>query len=296
MKITFIIAEDWANAGWNVWSALYRYGMDVRLINLKPRFNFEAKYDLTFWNNKSKAADRISDTDLYVVFESGGTFNFIKKLGVKTSCPVIGVVNSSKFYHRPEQFESLRPLADFFVALTPNFPIEDITLLSQPVDERTFNLRTSYKIRNKYLTAAAAPFQNSDKAKKGLNIIESRLDNFKYIMGLPQHKVILEYDKYDLFTHGIYYAYGYTLIEAAMMGIPCFGSILDRDKNQLLLDGKYPIYNIGRSAEFVSPMLEYFSDEDNRRSAGTRMREWAIKYHSHKSCYENFNKIIKEKL
>ena len=79
-----------------------------------------------------------------------------------------------------------------------------------------------------------------------------------------------------------------------MMGIPCFGSILDRDKKHVLLDGEYPVYEIGQQGEKIPEMLEFFSSKENRILYGKKMREWAMKYHSQKACYETYKKLLGE--
>jgi len=295
VKIVGIAAQDWANAGYNVFQALKRYKLDAKLLTLfQHKGGFAGKYDIAYWCQKKKGNALISEADLYIIFESGGTTSYIRGLRLKDR-PRVLVVNSSSHYHRRGSFEVLHTFGDVLVGLTANYPSEDIKLCSQPVDERQFVVRGSYKqIGKENLCVGAAPFMVSHKKRKGLLKIESKIP-LHYIMG-EKHTNALKrmFNECDIFTHGIYVAYGYTLVEAAMMGIPCFGSIRDRDKKFLLLDNKYPVYDIGRQGEYISKMLEFFSSEENRRRQGQEMRRWAIKYHSQKACYNNFNKIFKE--
>ncbi len=291
MKIVGIAAKDWASAGFNVFQALQRYGMDARFICLYPHGRFTAKYDVMAWQDGPKAASLIADADIYFIFESGGTISFLNKLKLKDR-PRVLIVNSSSYYTAPSKLEALRPYGNVLVGLTANYPVDDIILGNQPVDERIFKCRGNYGLINNTICAGAAPFAESHKKKKGLKIIEKHM-SLHYIMGESHNRALSRISsECDIFTHGIYYAYGYTIIEAAMMGIPCFGSILDRDKKHLLLDGEYPIYDIGRQGERIPEMLEFFSDESNRKEAGEKMRRWAIKYHSQKACYETYKKIF----
>jgi glycosyltransferase involved in cell wall biosynthesis len=162
------------------------------------------------------------------------------------------------------------------------------------VDERLFTARENYRLRRKILIAGAAPFKSGDLKKKGIEIVKSKIPNLKLITGRSHEQALKEMAKCDIFTHGIYYAYGYTLIEAAMMGIPCFGSISDRDKKHVLLDGEYPVYEIGQQGEKISEMLEFFSSKENRIIYGKKMRRWAMKYHSQKACYKTYKKLLEE--
>lgn len=297
LKIVGIVAQDWANAAYNVFQSLKRYGMSASLITLyKHKGGFSGKYDIGYWNQRSRGNDLIRSADLYIIFESGGTIPFLKSLPLQNR-PRVLVVNSSSFYHKPSKFDAIRPFGDIMVGLTANYPVDDIILCNQPVDENKFKVRTNYnQIGTRGLCAGAAPYMNSHKTKKGLLTIEHKMP-LHYIMG-ETHDTALKrmLDECDIFTHGIYFAYGYTLVEAAMMAIPCFGSILDRDKKYLLLDGEYPVYDIGREGEKISEMLDFFSHQENREMVGKKLRQWALKYHSQKACFEMWTEIFQKVL
>jgi glycosyltransferase involved in cell wall biosynthesis len=297
VRIVGIAAQDWANAGFNSFQALKRYGADAHLLTLfAHKGGFAGKYDIKFWKDKDKGNELIKSADIYVIFESGGTTGYLKNLNLKDN-PRVLVVNSSSHYHRRGSFDKLKKHGDIMVGLTANYPSEDIILCSQPVDERLFKVRKNYgQIGKKALRAGAAPFMVSHKKRKGLLTIEKNMP-VHYIMGEPHEKALKRIlNECDIFTHGIYVAYGYTLVEAAMMAIPCFGSILERDKKYLLLDGEYPIYDIGREGQHIPEMLKFFSIEENRRFQGQKMRRWALEHHSQKAFYNNFTKILKELL
>ncbi len=293
MKVVGIVAIDWANAGWNVFQSLKRYGMDAHLINLRPRTIFNPKYDIQAWKEKKRAKDLIASADVYMVFESGDTVSLLPKWKLEKKSKVM-VINSSSHYKGKKIIAEIRKGFDCLVGLTLNFPIEGIKLGLQPVDEREFTVRKNYGLKQGTLVAGAAPFAPSHLKKKGLSIIQSEIKNLHLIMGKSHRAALKEMAKCDIFTHGIYYAYGYTLIEAAMMGIPCFGSILDRDKKHVLLEGEYPVYEIGQKGEKIPEMLEFFSSKENRIIYGKKMRGWAMKYHSQKACYETYKKLLEE--
>jgi len=306
MRVVFIAFKDYANAVHNISDALNRYGITSNVIMTKERTTegFTARYDVPFWTKKDKAMSLIEAADIYMICESGCVnykgkldFSFLKKIGFKRNKPTGMVVNSSVYYKNPEWFERVRQLADFYVALTINYPISGLKLGLQPVDENIFRVKTDYNTTE--LVAAAAPGWLRQKDAKGVSYIESKIENFRCIMASEFQDYPTILDRIfgcDIFTHGIYYAYGYTLIEAGMMGIPCFGSILDKDKKHVLLGGEYPVYDIGRRGEKIPEMLEFFSYEKNREIYGKKMRKWALKYHSQHACYKVYKKIFEEVL
>ena len=293
MKVVGIVAIDWANAGWNLFQSLKRYGMDAHLINLRPRRTFSPKYGMPAWKNHNKAQELIATADVYMIFESGGTVNLLSEWKLEKK-PKVMIVNSSNHYRGKKKIKEIRKGFDCLVGLTLNYPIEGIKLGLQPVDEREFTVREDYGLRREKLIAGAAPFKSGDLKKKGIDIVKSKISNLKLITGRSHQVALKGIAGCDIFTHGIYYAYGYTLIEAAMMGIPCFGSILDRDKKHVLLDGEYPVYEIGQQGEKIPEMLEFFSSQENREIYGKKMRRWAMKYHSQKACYETYKKLLEE--
>ncbi len=228
-----------------------------------------------------------------MIFESGGTVNLLPEWKLEKK-PKVMIVNSSIHYKGRKRMKKIRKGFDCLVGLTLNYPIEGIKLGLQPVDEREFTVREDYGLRRKKLIAGAAPFKSGDLKKKGIDIVKSKISNLKLITGRSHQAALKGIAGCDIFTHGIYYAYGYTLIEAAMMGIPCFGSILDRDKKHVLLEGEYPVYEIGQKGEKIPEMLEFFSSQENREICGKKMSRWAMKYHSQKACYETYKKLLEE--
>lgn len=304
MNVVFIARKDYANAVHNISDALNKYCINSNVIIMSPRktSDFTARYDIPFWSESKKARDLVRKADIYMICESGAVsssgyadFNFLRNFKFDRTKPKGLIVNSSFYYEKPEWFEKIKDVADFHVALTINYPIKGLKLGLQPANESLFKVKENYNTG--VLTAGAAPGWEKQKAAKGISIIEQKIKNFRCIMAseFKNYKSVLnEIYKCDLFTHGIYYAYGYTLIEAAMMGIPCFGSILERDKKHVLLDGEYPVYDIGKEGEKIPEMLEFFSNIKNREEYGKKMRKWAMKYHSQKACYEIYKKIFEE--
>ena len=296
MKVVGIVAHDWANTGWYTIQALRRYGMDAHLINIMPRKDFSPKYDIRAWQEKDKAKNLIAEADVYLIFEGSGARKRLHQWELKKK-PKALVINASSVYKDPSWVLEEAKNFDQLIGLNLNFPIyhlNNVKLGHLPTDERMFSVREDYSLQNKKLIAGAAPFMRKHLKTKGISIIQSKIKNLKLIMGYNHEGALKEMAKCDIFTHGIFYAYGYTLIEAAMMGIPCFGSILDGDKKHVLLDGEYPVYEIGRQGEKIPEMLEFFSSQENREIHGKRMREWAMKYHSLKACYEMYKKLLEE--
>ncbi len=296
MKVVGIVALDWANTGWYTFQALRRYGMDAHLINMFPRKDFSPKYDIRGWHYTDISRNLIDEADVYLVFESGGTTSFLHKWELKKK-PKVLVINSSSVYGDPSRVLDVRKDFDQLVGLNLNYPIyhlDNARMGFLPTDERMFSIREDYSLQNEKLIAGVAPFRKLHLKTKGIGIIGNQIGNFKIIMNYKHEEALKEIAKCDIFTHGIFYAYGYTLIEAAMMGIPCFGSILDEGKKHALLDGEYPVYEIGRKGEKIPEMLEFFSSQENREICGKKMRRWAMKYHSQKACYETYKKLLEE--
>ena len=301
ITVVGIVAMDWANAAWNVFQALKGHGMDAHLINLNkfggPFKNYQALYDVGAWTNegKKKAKKLIQEADVYQIFESGGTLSMIDtgEWRLKDR-PRLMCINSSTWYKvGPKQFKRhLKPRADMFACLTINMPIEEAELGLQPLHAKEYAPRKDYSLKTGSLMVGGAPgYQRTYKSKR-FDLIKKKIKNMDIVMDATQEQLKARMQKHDVFTNGIFVgAYGYSMIQAAMFGTPCMAWIKERDKSKLLIDGEFPILEMGQDGQNIPKIMELMKLKENRARYGKLTARWARKYHSYKACYNTYRRF-----
>ena len=301
MKVVGIVAQDWANAAWNVFEALKRGGVDARLINLRSRTcqikNYTSNYDIKFWlkENKKIASKLIEEADIYHIFESGGTVGQLAKLDLAKKPRIMSINSSSYYRNKDAQFtfdKKLAGHADKYVALTLGCQVSNVALGLQPLDIDRYIIRNDYSLRGKKLVIGCAPGYSSSYNKKGLKFLkEKKLPNLQVLMNLSHENVIKHMNNFDIFTHGCRtVSYGYALKEAAALGIPCIGHVVEKEKEKVLFENEFPILEIGYSAEYLDDVLKILNSEQNRRYYGQLAAKWVRKYHSYDACCKTYKK------
>ena len=307
MKVIGLINLDYANAAWHIFRALRAYGITAYLINFRLRISqpwANWKYDIRLWEEKEFALELISQADIIHIFESGDTIEELQKLPTINALiknkPKIVSVNTIEYYYTSGQAvfnKRIRPYGDFFTALTINYPIKELHLGLQPLPEEEYEIRKDYSLKNKEIVVGGAPGYEWAYKNKKFPELKERIKNMDILMEQTQETVKKHMtENHDIFTHGIGIsgAYGYSLLQAAMFGIPCFSHIKDRDKNKLLINGKFPILEIGSKAEKLNNVLELLSDKDKRKEHGQLMAKWARKYHNYEACYKTYKKFYEQ--
>jgi hypothetical protein len=314
MKVVGIVNLDWANAAWNVFQALKRYGVDAHLINLRrrgnPFSNYEAHYGLMYGgkghkNDKALADKLIAEADIYHIFESGGTIGQLPRLNLKKK-PRIVSLNASKWYRRKEnqaRFDkNVRPHGDFFTALTINMLIDGVEIGLQPLPSDEYPIREDYSLRGEKLTLGGAPgYQNAFKRKKypliqkKLKALDAKCD---IIMNATQKELRRRIRKNcDIFTNGIGAgSCGYSMLQGAMSGLPCLSYVKERDKERFSIDGVFPILEMGPGGEHIEDIVKLLQSEENRKYYGQLAARWARKYQSYRACYKTYLKFYQDLL
>jgi len=312
MKVVGVVKDDYAYAAWNLFQALRFYGVDATLINIAKRnpqivANPEY-YDVKLWNpsERARVLDLINTADVYHIFESGNTFNFLHKLpcSLNKTTPVIVSLNDRRFYlsNADLEIEKVLNKASIVTSLTLGIQHKDVVLGLQCLNESDYCDIPSYSFKTGTFLIGSAPGYAEAARVKKIKVIAKHIkniDNVKFEILIKKKRTFVKnamLNSYDAFTHGISFSggYGFSMLEAAMLGVPCFTYINERQSHLIELDGKLPILNLKPDCSNMLKIIEALRDTDTRQYYGELIREWARKFHSRKASYTTYTKLYRE--
>ena len=310
MKVVGIVKQDYAYAGWNMFQAFRRHGIDARLINIGTRVAAikvnPVFYDVKMWENRGLCAELIETADVYHIFESGSTISYLNLLpkSLRRDIPTVVSLNTQKYYaeNNFKHIEAVKKHGDVLVAMTLGIRHKDVMLGLRCLDANEFDVRQDYTQKDpNILTVGSAPAYPNAVKIKNHTLVKSKVETvpgvrYDMLMGAARievHKNMCE--KYDIFTHGVSYAggYGFSMVEAALFGIPCFTYINNEQKDLIKIDGVLPIINVNLSGAGIPEAIGMLKDRDKREYYGKLTAQWARKYHSYEACYNTYNNIYR---
>lgn len=312
MRIVGIVKDDYAYAAWNLFNALKSFGMDAHLINIGKR-NPKIKanphfYDVRLWIKEEKvfAKELLNTADVYHIFESGETLRYLKTLPthLKKSTKRVVSLNSRKFYlaNANKEIEKIKPHADILTALTLGILHKDVLLALQCVDESLYKVRESFTNvnQNSLIIGSAPGYTEAVKVKK-IDVLKKHIApinnvTFEILLNMKRAEVLKRMGTcYDAFTHGISFSgsYGYSMLEAAMQGTPCFTYINNTQRSLIEYEGECPILQLNPDCSNLLQVIDMLRDVEFRQICGNKTAAWARKFHSKKAVYERYSEIYK---